>query len=154
MGRPPVRLSSAPATRVARSGRRARRGPVLLRASPLRRRLFRLYDALLARFGPQSWWPARSAFEVVVGAILTQSTAWTNVERAIVALRRAGALRATALARLPSRRPPGPPPAPAGAAPPPPPAGPAASPSRRFAPSSSPSRASAPRRPTRSSSTR
>src|SRR3989304_3266775 len=94
MGRPPVRLSSAPATRVARSGRRARRGPVLLRARPLRR----------ARFGPQSWWPARSAFEVVVGAILTQSTAWTNVERAIVALRRAGALRAPVLARLPSRR--------------------------------------------------
>lgn len=72
--------------------------------SPLRRRLFRLYDALLARFGPQGWWPARSAFEVVVGAILTQSTAWTNVERAIVALRRAGALRAPVLARLPSRR--------------------------------------------------
>src|SRR3989304_6443542 len=104
MGRPPVRLSSAPATRVAGSGRRAVRGPVLLRASPLRRRLFRLYDALLARFGPQSWWPARSAFEVVVGPILTQSTAWTNVERAIVALRRAGALRAPVLARLPSRR--------------------------------------------------
>src|SRR3972149_5963258 len=125
MGRPPVRLSSAPAPRVARSGRRARRGPVLLRASPLRRRLFRLYDALLARFGPQSWWPARSAFEVVVGAILTQSTAWTNVERALGALRRAGALRAPVPALLASRRapppPPGPPrPGPPGPRPPPP----------------------------------
>ena len=84
----------------------SRRSPrlVLRRASALRRRLFRLYDALLERFGPQGWWPARSAFEVVVGAILTQSTAWTNVERAIVALRRAGALRAPVLGRLPADR--------------------------------------------------
>jgi len=77
---------------------------VLPRSRPLRRRLFRLYDALLRRFGPQGWWPARSAFEVVVGAILTQSTAWVNVERAIAALRRAGGLRPGVLHRLPPRR--------------------------------------------------
>jgi endonuclease-3 related protein len=59
---------------------------------------------LLRRFGPQGWWPARSAFEVVVGAILTQSTAWVNVERAIAALRRAGGLRPGVLHRLPPRR--------------------------------------------------
>lgn len=43
---------------------------------------------LLARLGPQRWWPARSAFEVCVGAVLTQNTAWINVERAISNLRR------------------------------------------------------------------
>ncbi len=43
-------------------------------------------------FGPQGWWPARTPFEVMVGAVLTQNTNWTNVERAIAALRSAGAL--------------------------------------------------------------
>ena len=42
--------------------------------------------------GPQHWWPAASAFEVVVGAYLTQNTAWTNVEQAIANLRSAGVL--------------------------------------------------------------
>src|SRR6266481_5495424 len=46
------------------------------------------YDALFAAHGPQHWWPGRSAFEVIVGAILTQNTAWTNVEPAIRNLRR------------------------------------------------------------------
>ncbi len=50
-------------------------------------RLIALYRHLLRRFGPQHWWPARSRFEVIVGAILTQNTAWTNVKRAIAALR-------------------------------------------------------------------
>ena len=36
--------------------------------------------------GPQHWWPGRTRFEVIVGAILTQNTSWTNVERAITAL--------------------------------------------------------------------
>jgi len=49
-------------------------------------------DALLRElargFGPQCWWPAATPFEVIVGAILTQNTAWTNVERALVNLRR------------------------------------------------------------------
>src|SRR5262249_56717155 len=60
--------------------------------------------ALLSRFGPQGWWPARSAFEVVVGAILAQGTAWANVERAIEALRRGRVLKPGALRRLPPRR--------------------------------------------------
>lgn len=42
--------------------------------------------------GPQHWWPAGSAFEVVAGVYLTQNTAWTNVEQAIQNLRRAGLL--------------------------------------------------------------
>ncbi len=93
-----------PAGRDVTAGRGGRRGRALPGGSPLRRRLFRLYDALLRRFGPQGWWPARSTFEVVVGAILTQSTAWANVERAIVALRRAGALQLSVLHRLPPGR--------------------------------------------------
>ena len=73
----------------------------LPRSSPLRRRLLRLYDRLHRRFGAQGWWPGRSAFEVIVGTILTQSTAWVNVERAIGELRRAGVLAPRALARVP-----------------------------------------------------
>lgn len=44
---------------------------------------------MMGAYGPQGWWPAESALEIVVGAILTQNTAWVNVERAIAALRRA-----------------------------------------------------------------
>ena len=56
----------------------------------------RLHD----HFGPLQWWPAESPFEVVVGAILTQNTAWTNVERAIDNLRQAGVLGPEQLAAL------------------------------------------------------
>jgi endonuclease-3 related protein len=49
-----------------------------------------LFRTLESAFGPQHWWPAESAFEVVLGAYLTQNTAWTNVERAIANLRAAG----------------------------------------------------------------
>lgn len=45
------------------------------------------YDALYGAHGRQHWWPARSQFEVIVGAILTQNTSWNNVERAIGNLR-------------------------------------------------------------------
>jgi len=76
----------------------------LLRPSPLRRRLIRLYDRLSRRYGPQGWWPGRSAFEVIVGAILTQGTAWVNVERAIARLRAAGALDVRRLHALPRGR--------------------------------------------------
>ncbi len=51
-------------------------------------------------FGPLRWWPAESPFEVVVGAILTQNTAWTNVERAIDNLKQARVLAAGPLAAL------------------------------------------------------
>jgi len=44
-------------------------------------------DALLAAYGPQHWWPAQSPFEVMVGAVLTQNTAWINVERGLDRLR-------------------------------------------------------------------
>ena len=50
------------------------------------------YNALYRAWGAQHWWPASSAFEVIVGAYLTQNTAWTNVERALGNLRAAGCL--------------------------------------------------------------
>jgi endonuclease-3 related protein len=74
--------------------------PLLPRPDPCRRRLLRLYDRLHRRYGPQRWWPARSRFEVVVGAILTQNGAWRNAERAIARLREAGALDLRAMLAL------------------------------------------------------
>jgi endonuclease-3 related protein len=55
------------------------------------------YDALFAAHGPQHWWPGRTAFEIIVGAILTQNTSWNNVEIAIGNLRRARLLTARAI---------------------------------------------------------
>ncbi len=51
------------------------------------RNLEEIYKRLLAKFGPQNWWPAKTKFEVIIGAILTQNTSWENVERAIANLR-------------------------------------------------------------------
>ena len=50
--------------------------------------LIRLYEELYRSFGPQHWWPARTRFEIVIGTILTQNTAWSNVEKAIANLRK------------------------------------------------------------------
>ena len=61
-----------------------------------------IYDRLHAAYGPQSWWPADSAFEVIVGAILVQNTAWENVERAIDNLKRLSALDPHYLHALPT----------------------------------------------------
>ena len=55
------------------------------------------YRTLLEKHGPQYWWPGRSRFEVIVGAILVQNTAWTNVEAAIRNLRRARLLTMPAM---------------------------------------------------------
>ena len=44
-----------------------------------------IYQKLLSHFGPQHWWPGDTPFEICVGAILTQNTAWSNVEKAIAA---------------------------------------------------------------------
>ena len=46
-------------------------------------RLTDIHARLLARYGDPRWWPAETPYEVIVGAILTQNTAWTNVEKAI-----------------------------------------------------------------------
>jgi len=63
-------------------------------------RLLEIYQRLLAAYGPQRWWPGETPFEVIVGAILTQSAAWTNVEKAIANLKAADALSPEGLARL------------------------------------------------------
>ena len=54
--------------------------------------LTEIYQLLLARFGPQSWWPGETQFEIITGAILTQNTNWTNVEKAITNLKNANLL--------------------------------------------------------------
>jgi len=64
----------------------------------------RTYRRLYAHFGPQHWWPGETPFEIAVGAILTQNTAWVNVEKAIANLRRAGALSFRGMKRLAERR--------------------------------------------------
>jgi len=50
--------------------------------------LVSIYRRLYSRFGPQGWWPAKTPFEVIIGAILTQNTSWLNVEKAIRNLRK------------------------------------------------------------------
>jgi len=52
----------------------------------MKKKLLTLYSQLLKHFGPQKWWPTKTKnrrFEIIIGAILTQNTAWRNVERAI-----------------------------------------------------------------------
>jgi len=63
--------------------------------------LLEIYQRLIARYGPQYWWPAETPFEVIIGAILTQSAAWRNVEKAISNLKTAKALSAKAFRQLP-----------------------------------------------------
>jgi endonuclease-3 related protein len=67
---------------------------------PLKARLLRLYVALAERFGPQRWWPGRTPYEIAVGAILTQHTAWTNAALAVRALRRRALLQPARVAAL------------------------------------------------------
>jgi endonuclease-3 related protein len=64
-----------------------------------------MHDRLEAAYGPQHWWPAETRFEMILGAYLTQNTAWKAVERSLGNLRLAGALsvegvRALALEEL------------------------------------------------------
>ena len=54
--------------------------------------LTEIYQLLLDRFGPQHWWPGETQFEIVTGAVLTQNTAWPNVEKAIGNLKTANLL--------------------------------------------------------------
>jgi endonuclease-3 related protein len=70
----------------------------------MRRELHSIYDSLYHHFGPQHWWPADSPFEVAVGAILTQNTNWTNVEKAIHKLKQADILDPEALHRVHTKK--------------------------------------------------
>jgi endonuclease III related protein len=67
----------------------------------LRGEIPQYYTALLARYGAQNWWPARTRFEVIVGAYLTQNTNWSNVEKALLNLRRARCLSVSAMRKAP-----------------------------------------------------
>lgn len=62
-----------------------------------------VYAALLDHFGPRNWWPGDTPFEIMVGAVLTQNTAWRNVEKAIENLKRARKLSPKAVHKLKSR---------------------------------------------------
>jgi endonuclease III related protein len=63
-----------------------------------------MYSMLTRVWGPQHWWPARTPFEVVVGAYLTQNTNWANVETALAQLRSAGVLSLTGIRKTSKRK--------------------------------------------------
>jgi len=66
----------------------------------LNQRLLDVYDCLFAAYGSQHWWPADTTLEIIVGAILTQSAAWPNVEKALANFKNAGALSARGLRQI------------------------------------------------------
>jgi endonuclease III related protein len=63
-----------------------------------------MHEALFAAYGPQHWWPAKTPFEVILGAYLTQNTSWRAVERSLMNLRAAGVLSITGLRAMPLRK--------------------------------------------------
>jgi endonuclease-3 related protein len=63
--------------------------------------LLELYNRLYEAFGPRYWWPGDSPFEIAIGAILTQNTAWRNVKKAITNLKQENLLSPHALYRVP-----------------------------------------------------
>ena len=66
--------------------------------------LLTIYESLYKTFGPQHWWPAKTRFEIIVGAILTQQTTWKNVEKAIKNLRGNHLLTIKSLANAPLKK--------------------------------------------------
>ncbi len=65
------------------------------------KKLIDIYYRLFERYGPQHWWPADNHFEVMAGAILTQSTAWKNVEKSTSNLKKARVMSPLTLRRIP-----------------------------------------------------
>lgn len=63
-----------------------------------------IYSKMRGHFGHAHWWPGDSPFEVIVGAILTQNTAWTNVTKAIANLKEAGIFSVEAMVQVPESR--------------------------------------------------
>jgi len=70
----------------------------------MKRKLEDIFKRLYSEFGAQHWWPADSVFEIMVGAILTQNTNWSNVQKAILALKDKKLLTASKLYRLPQKQ--------------------------------------------------
>ena len=66
----------------------------------MKQKLLKIYSLLYKQFGPQHWWPGSSPFEVIIGAILTQSANWSNVELAIANLKREKVLSPRALYKI------------------------------------------------------
>ncbi len=62
--------------------------------------LINIFNKLYSYYGEQGWWPADSPFEVAIGAILTQNTSWSNVERAISNLKKEGLLNPKSLKKI------------------------------------------------------
>ena len=73
---------------------------VMTKDSPTERVLNWIYERLFEHYGPRGWWPAKTPFEVAVGAILTQNTNWGNVERAIKNLKNENLLTPQKLKKL------------------------------------------------------
>jgi len=69
-----------------------------------KRALTEFYEEMSAALGPMRWWSAKTPFEVIVGAILTQNTAWTNVKLALANLRRERLLSPRAMAEVPLKK--------------------------------------------------
>jgi len=84
--------------------RKPRTGPSPLRRDAAAGKLREVFRRLRGAYGPQRWWPAETPFEVIVGAILTQAAAWTNVERAIGRLKAEGMLSPGAIREAPRDR--------------------------------------------------
>ncbi len=70
---------------------------IWMSVEPSKSKLLDIYYLLYRNFGPQHWWPGEGPFEVMVGAILTQSASWKNVEKAILRLKENNALSSAAL---------------------------------------------------------
>jgi endonuclease III related protein len=74
--------------------------PIMHKQSPTTKKLLRIYEAQHAHFGHRNWWPGDTPFEVCVGAVLTQNTAWKNVAKAIANLKAAACLDLVTMFRL------------------------------------------------------
>src|SRR5579872_3793456 len=103
----PVSVGNKSVPLVTKSGDRSgvrREMAMPAEALALSDQLLRYYEAMSGALGPMRWWPAKTPFEVIVGAILTQSTAWGNVELAIANLREAKMLTPSAILRVHTAR--------------------------------------------------
>ena len=73
-------------------------------SNSIRKQLMAMYQALFSAYGQQHWWPGDSPVEMMIGAVLTQNTAWVNVNKAIVNLKREGPLTVVRLRKLAPRK--------------------------------------------------
>ena len=70
----------------------------------MKRDLSCIYNLLYKQFGPRNWWPGDTRLEIIIGAILTQNTAWGNVEKAIANLKKGDLLKVKRLSLIPEKR--------------------------------------------------